>query len=65
MVQLKDNQKERMETVYRFRYSGNQIKSIHTREEVVKNENWLNGNCHWFVIVVGALACVGWWKIWV
>ncbi|MEF3313344.1 hypothetical protein PV433_31120 [Paenibacillus sp. GYB004] len=52
------------QTVYRIRYTAdNRVKAVHASQEPQKDEKHETIGA-WFVLVLGALACVGWWSLW-
>lgn len=53
------------ETVYRISYSGNQIRCVRATEEYRDDEHdLLESYLAWFVVILGAVACYGWWRVW-
>jgi hypothetical protein len=52
------------QTVYRFNYSGNHVRSVRATEEPRRDPGLVERNVHWFVVALGVLACVGWWRLW-
>lgn len=34
------------------------------REALQRRENSLSAYAHWYVVTLGALACIGWWFLW-
>lgn len=52
------------QTVYRIRYTqDNRIKAVHATEEPVQDPK-KETLAAWYVVVLGALACLGWWSLW-
>jgi hypothetical protein len=52
------------QTVYHIRYTAdNRVKAVYTSQEEPKDDQ-SNNLSAWFVLILGILAAVGWWRLW-
>ncbi|WP_164821316.1 hypothetical protein [Paenibacillus koleovorans] len=53
------------QTVYRIRYTlDGRPKAVYATQERVSDPR-RQTLAAWYVVVLGALACVGWWLLWI